>query len=775
VMGSNLTSTIATNWTTAGWTTGSGTATHTVGNTNALSTSNITAIVGRDYIVTYTITASGTGLLLTSMGGVNIGFNNFSGTYTQFVTATTTAGLSFTPETGVTSTISDVSVQLLTATSATLAVADSAGTRTIELRSGGTTGSTYIGPNTGRYSTSAATLNTIVGSNNFTSNITGSNNTAIGTNLLNMNTQGNNNIAIGRFNVNGATGNNNIGIGRDNLYGNGNSNIAIGYSANNGGAGSSNIGLGNSALVFGTGSYNIGIGSNGRYGQGTGSVGIGNNTGQFGTGLYNTAIGEYAGSSDILASRFVFAGNGSANYTTSIGVGALSITSDTVILGRDSTTTNVGIGTISPTNKLSVNGGFYYEGGGYNNDDGCLGGSVSQSGTTLTFNIYGGNCSEPFLSTDVGSEVVMSGNQKAIITGFTNSTTVTVTPSQTVAAETSFRLYRAGLQVTSAGIAGIGTTTPGAQLEVIVQGSTTRGALTVNNRDSTGNILNLQDNGSSVFTVADGGAVTYTAGTANTATSVCRNASGQLAGCTSASRYKDDVQDLNLGLEELRLLQPVSYTWNTNGQADIGFLAEQVASVIPQAVTYDENGEIASFNYNTVTALLTNATKQLDLKVTSLEQRVADLEAGILSVQTITTTNLTTNTLTVTGTTTLATLKVGGKIITAGATPLAETGAINTVGQGATIILAGNDTAGSVTYTSGNVNAPSFDLATGAQLKATFTSPYGAPPRIALTAKSATSAGMRYYVDTTTTGFIIYFLDIPQPNTTYSFDYILLQ
>jgi len=89
--------------------------------------------------------------------------------------------------------------------------------------------------------------------------------------------------------------------------------------------------------------------------------------------------------------------------------------------------------------------------------------------------------------------------------------------------------------------------------------------------------------------------------------------------------------------------------------------------------------------------------------------------------------------------------------------------------------MAGNDTAGSVTYTSGAVNLPNFNLATGAQLTTTFSAPFTTAPRIALTAKDATSAGIRYYVQTTTTGFTIHFIDAPSATTTYTFDYIIIQ
>jgi hypothetical protein len=131
--------------------------------------------------------------------------------------------------------------------------------------------------------------------------------------------------------------------------------------------------------------------------------------------------------------------------------------------------------------------------------------------------------------------------------------------------------------------------------------------------------------------------------------------------------------------------------------------------------------------------------------------------------------------LVVTGDTEVQQLTVNGKIITAGTTPTAVLGTNTTVGQSSTVIVTGNDTAGSVSYTSGAINLPTYNLATGAQLTTTFATPFTAAPRIALTAKDATSASVRYFVETTTTGFTIHFIDAPSADTTYTFDYIVIQ
>lgn len=67
-------------------------------------------------------------------------------------------------------------------------------------------------------------------------------------------------------------------------------------------------------------------------------------------------------------------------------------------------------------------------------------GTASQSGTTVTL----AGSSYSFVSGDVGSWLKWSSGEEAKITAFTNSTTVTVSPSQTVSSGTLVGLFRCG-------------------------------------------------------------------------------------------------------------------------------------------------------------------------------------------------------------------------------------------------------------------------------------------------------------------------------------------
>jgi hypothetical protein len=122
--------------------------------------------------------------------------------------------------------------------------------------------------------------------------------------------------------------------------------------------------------------------------------------------------------------------------------------------------------------------------------------------------------------------------------------------------------------------------------------------------------------------------------------------------------------------------------------------------------------------------------------------------------------------LTVTGLATVHNLAIGGHIITTGGQPTNELQTAS--GSGATVAVDGTDTLGTITVTTGS--AP----AAGEMARIVFSEVYGKAPRVVLSASNDNAAGMRYYKGvTTTSGFMLNFKDVPQANTTYTFDYFI--
>ena len=206
--------------------------------------------------------------------------------------------------------------------------------------------------------------NVAIGNNSLQFNVAG-NNTAVGSNASRYNTLGDNNTSFGSYAMwSTIDGRNNTGIGAAALLFNtsGSSNVAVGSSAlrlNTSGSG--NVGIGLSALNPNTiGNDNIAIGRNaGRY---YGSSGT--------NALTNTSASIFIGDT----SR---ANNLNETNQIVIGTAALGLGSNSVVLGNDNITTtalkgNVGIGTTSPSTKLHVEAGTVFVKSNVNNGSAIL-------------------------------------------------------------------------------------------------------------------------------------------------------------------------------------------------------------------------------------------------------------------------------------------------------------------------------------------------------------------------------------------------------------------
>lgn len=111
---------------------------------------------------------------------------------------------------------------------------------------------------------------------------------------------------------------------------------------------------------------------------------------------------------------------------------------------------------------------------------------------------------------------------------------------------------------------------------------------------------------------------------AATATNVCIDVDGDLSACSSSERYKENIQDLGLGLDTIMSLRAVSFDWKGTGQNDFGFVAEEVAALNGLLATYNKDGEVQGVKYDQLTAILTNAIQEQQGKLEGINTQLAE-------------------------------------------------------------------------------------------------------------------------------------------------------
>jgi hypothetical protein len=81
---------------------------------------------------------------------------------------------------------------------------------------------------------------------------------------------------------------------------------------------------------------------------------------------------------------------------------------------------------------------------------------------------------------------------------------------------------------------------------------------------------------------------------------------------TSDSRLKSDIQIITGALDIVKSLRGVSY--NKNGSAEIGVIAQEIQEHLPQVVTENDEGYL-SVAYGNIVGLLIEAIKELEKKI----------------------------------------------------------------------------------------------------------------------------------------------------------------
>ena len=100
----------------------------------------------------------------------------------------------------------------------------------------------------------------------------------------------------------------------------------------------------------------------------------------------------------------------------------------------------------------------------------------------------------------------------------------------------------------------------------------------------------------------------------------------------SSRRWKTNIQTLPDALAKVEQLRGVSYDLKSNGKHEIGVIAEEVGQVVPEIVSYEENGKDAQgVDYSRLTALLIEAVKQQQQQIRDQQQQMREQRAQIQS------------------------------------------------------------------------------------------------------------------------------------------------
>ncbi len=102
----------------------------------------------------------------------------------------------------------------------------------------------------------------------------------------------------------------------------------------------------------------------------------------------------------------------------------------------------------------------------------------------------------------------------------------------------------------------------------------------------------------------------------------------------SSRRWKTNIQTLHGALAKVEQLRGVSYDLQANGKHEVGVIAEEVGAVVPEVVTWDQNGKDArSVDYSRLTALLIEATKEQQALIEQQQEQIAQLISQVKTIQ----------------------------------------------------------------------------------------------------------------------------------------------
>jgi trimeric autotransporter adhesin len=102
----------------------------------------------------------------------------------------------------------------------------------------------------------------------------------------------------------------------------------------------------------------------------------------------------------------------------------------------------------------------------------------------------------------------------------------------------------------------------------------------------------------------------------------------------SSRRWKKNIHPLADALSKVEQLRGVSYDLKDSGKHEIGVIAEEVGQVVPEVVSFEQNGKDATgVDYSRLTALLIEAVKQQQEQIRAEQKQIARLKLQLKTMQ----------------------------------------------------------------------------------------------------------------------------------------------
>jgi hypothetical protein len=370
-----------------------------------------------------------------------------------------------------------------------------------------------------------------------------------------------------------------------------------------------NFGTNNTFIGKNAGNLTMtGLGNN----TASGSFALANNT----NGTANTASGAFAlqsntfGFGNTASGSFALANNTSGDSNTASGVEALQFNTT----GDSNTATGVDALRLNTTGSFNTASGV----------------SALFSNTTGTNNTASGRNALFSNTTGSNNTAVGFGANVSLPGNLTNATAIGA--NALVSASNAMAL---GNQVS----VGIGISAPAFKLHVIDSANT---ALRVETNALGGTVASFGANGDfridrpfivgGRLIVTENGfvGVFNNAPVATLDVGPGRTTLADAWTIRSSARLKTNIQPILGAVAMVEKLRGVSYDWKASGRHDIGLIAEEVAQVVPEVVSFDSaTGQAQGLDYARLTALLIEAVKQQQATAKQQQTEIEKLRSEV--------------------------------------------------------------------------------------------------------------------------------------------------